>query len=302
ISGSLAKKFRPMGKILNHYRADGSLYVMHYLLSFLMLASLPFSRLFHMVLIPFASSVSHTNTENFQKNIAFIHTATLYACTNCGYCSQVCSVFPNFQITGNHDILPHSKIESVKAMINNPFALNLNRLKSGNAECTFCRKCTDICPSNIDLQGVWAFLDEQLVAMGYIDNYHFVKNASPGFWTKKENETLSFQKVLTTNLADKIDAFENCVQCTICTNVCPVVEYDSNHNDMTPQQIMNLLRLGKKHLATGTRMVWNCLTCYSCQEHCPEQIKVADILLELRNNGNLMADRINLNPSIDKGT
>ena len=46
---------------------------------------------------------------------------------------------------------------------------------------------------------------------------------------------------------------------------------------------MNLLRLGLKDLALGSRMVWDCTTCYMCQEHCPEGIPVADILYELRN-------------------
>ena len=55
--------------------------------------------------------------------------------------------------------------------------------------------------------------------------------------------------------------------------------------DLTPQQIMNLLRLGLKELTLGSSMVWSCATCYLCQEHCPEGIPVADILYELRNLG-----------------
>ena len=52
--------------------------------------------------------------------------------------------------------------------------------------------------------------------------------------------------------------------------------------DMTPQQIMNLMRLQMKDLAFGARMVWNCVTCYQCQEHCPQGVRVADVLYELR--------------------
>ena len=52
--------------------------------------------------------------------------------------------------------------------------------------------------------------------------------------------------------------------------------------------------LGKKHLATGTRMVGNCLTCFSCQEYCPQGIKVADIMLELRNSAHMRADTMKL--------
>ena len=53
--------------------------------------------------------------------------------------------------------------------------------------------------------------------------------------------------------------------------------------DLTPQQIMNLMRLQLKDEAFGCRMLWDCVTCYQCQEHCPQNVKVADVLYELRN-------------------
>ena len=52
--------------------------------------------------------------------------------------------------------------------------------------------------------------------------------------------------------------------------------------DLTPQKVMNLLRLGLRDFALGSRMVRDCATCYQCQEHCPEGIRVADIMVELR--------------------
>jgi len=172
----------------------------------------------------------------------------------------------------------------------------LYQLQSGNDDCTYCHKCTDICPSGIDLQNLWGILNQKLALKGFPDNYTFIKNKSLKQWAdlRPENEKILSPREKTTQLADNVTSFENCIQCTICTNVCPVVEHDYMGNDYTPQQIMNLLRLGKKHLATGTRMVWNCLTCYTCQEYCPQKIKIADIMIELRNNGNLKADAIKL--------
>jgi len=294
LSSALAKIIGTQGKALNHYRIDKTFYVIHYYLCLLLLICLPFSRLFHLLLIPFASSRQNLALDTFLENKAFINVASLYACTNCGYCSQVCSVYPNFQITGNQDVLPHSKIESVKRMIQNPGIDNFWQLQSGNGECTMCHNCTDICPSGIDLQSLWSVLDKKLNTMGYADNSSFIKDTSLKEWTKKEEAyiRLSPGDELTSDLADRADSFEKCIQCTICTNVCPIVEYDLNQNDITPHQVMNLLRLGKKHLATRTRMVWTCLTCYSCQEHCPQEIRVADILLELRNCGSVSADTI----------
>ena len=46
---------------------------------------------------------------------------------------------------------------------------------------------------------------------------------------------------------------------------------------------MRSLGLGLKDLAMGSNMLWNCLTCYQCQEHCPQGVKVTDVLYELKN-------------------
>lgn len=307
ISGTLARGLKKAGAWLNDHRTDKLVYYVHYFLSLLILASLPFSRLLHMFLIPVASLEKNIKKEHMAPNHGKINTATLYGCTNCGFCSDVCSVYPNFLITGNIDSLPHSKIQSFKQHLlsraaNEPEALY--RLLSGNAECTMCRKCTDICPSGIDLQNLWCILDQQLVLKGFQDNYPFIDSFSLKKWDALESDDIKHPATgeLTTQLVDNAGSFENCVQCTICTNVCPIVEYDVADNDMTPQQIMNLLRLGKQHLATGTRMVWNCLTCFSCQENCPQGIRVADIMLELRNIGSMRSDEIKRETLTDKRT
>jgi len=306
ISNTIVRTFKKTGVWLNRHRADNFVYYVHYFLSLLILVSLPFSRFFHIFLIPVASLEKNLRKEHLDPDQGYINTATLYACTNCGYCSDVCSVFPNFLVTGNIDILPHSKIESFKHLMNHTLGEpeTLYRLQSGNTDCTMCHKCTDICPSGIDLQNLWSILNQKFVLKGYPDNYTFIDSKSLKKWAElePEDEKALSTKEVTTQLADNVGSFENCIQCTICTNVCPIVEYDFVDNDMTPQQIMNLLRLGKKHLATGTRMVWNCLTCFSCQEYCPQGIKVADIMLELRNNGNMRADAMKLEDLINKRT
>jgi len=30
-------------------------------------------------------------------------------------------------------------------------------------------------------------------------------------------------------------------------------------------------------------MLWDCLTCYQCQEHCPQNVKVTEVLYGLKN-------------------
>jgi heterodisulfide reductase subunit C len=53
--------------------------------------------------------------------------------------------------------------------------------------------------------------------------------------------------------------------------------------DLLPHQIMRSMGIGIKDLAMGSKMLWSCLTCYQCQEHCPQGVKVTDILYELKN-------------------
>ncbi len=269
VSKTLAGYLKEMAQSLNASRTDNLLYHIHYLLSFLMLISLPFSRLFHILLIPFASLKQKSGIKEFQKQKMGFHPVTLDACTDCMLCSQVCSVYPNFVVTHNIKVLPHAKIKSTrKIMLGKYLDLDeLSNLQLSNSECTTCNNCTDICPSGIDLQALWITLSKILNTMDL--------KATP------VHENIPFKKEY--YIIPCTESFDNCVQCTICTNVCPVIEYSSNdENDMTPQQIMNLLRLGKKQMAAQTRMVQNCLTCYSCQESCPGEIKVTDIIIELK--------------------
>jgi heterodisulfide reductase subunit C len=81
-------------------------------------------------------------------------------------------------------------------------------------------------------------------------------------------------------------SFAYCYACENCSTVCPVVENYENPQEtlgLLPHQIMRSLGLGLRDLALGSKMLWNCLTCYQCQEHCPQGVKVTDILYELKN-------------------
>ncbi|RLB93944.1 MAG: hypothetical protein DRH26_02595 [Deltaproteobacteria bacterium] len=312
VSKPLAGILTTAGSWMNANRMDKRLYWLHYGLCLMVLICLPFSRLSHLLLIPWTSSRRHLTIQDYKNDSVSINAMTLHACTNCGFCSQVCSVHPNFQVHQNPDILPHAKIESVKALLKNPSSIDLWQLNTGNGACTSCHRCTDICPSGIDLQTLWTVLDKKLLQMGMVDNNRLIGEMPLNGWMAKKEFVYPGKQAkgipvgaaskdhLTSNLADRIESFEKCIQCTICSNVCPIVDYDSNNIDMSPHQIMNLLRLGKKHLATGTRMVWSCLTCYACQENCPQEIQVTDILLELRNAGSMKADWIQKNRLIEK--
>jgi heterodisulfide reductase subunit C len=68
--------------------------------------------------------------------------------------------------------------------------------------------------------------------------------------------------------------------------VCPVVaNYPQPEQvlGLLPHQIMCCLGLGLTEMAAGAKMIWDCLTCYQCQENCPQQVDVCDLLYGLKN-------------------
>ena len=87
-------------------------------------------------------------------------------------------------------------------------------------------------------------------------------------------------------LSDQASTFSACFGCQTCTNVCPVVANYENPKEalgMLPHQIMYAVGLGIKDLAFGSNMLWDCVTCYQCQEQCPQGVQVTEVLYELKN-------------------
>jgi heterodisulfide reductase subunit C len=88
------------------------------------------------------------------------------------------------------------------------------------------------------------------------------------------------------SLSAQASSFSVCFGCQSCTTVCPVVANYDNPEEvlgMLPHQIMHACGLGVRDLALGSNMLWDCLTCYQCQEHCPQGVCITDILYELKN-------------------
>lgn len=304
ISAPLAQLASPIGGWVTQFRLDRVMYWIHFSLVMALILFLPFSRMFHLVSIPAASAGKRMAPEQMGPQMGLLDLASLSACTQCGFCSQVCSVYPDYQISENPQVLPHVKIESLKRLAGKGVwdLTTLTRLRSGNDDCTRCGLCADICPSGIDLVRLWTTAGHLMDRLGCPDNYTAAMETSFTQWadTGRPGEKTTVRAEVTgdkasvkpdflTGLISDVESFEHCVQCTLCTNTCPVVAYDQVQNDLGPHQVMNLLRLGEAHLASGSKMVWHCLTCYSCQEVCPQSIRVADILLELRCRGQVRA-------------
>ncbi|HIE31378.1 MAG TPA: CoB--CoM heterodisulfide reductase subunit C [Methanosarcinales archaeon] len=67
-----------------------------------------------------------------------------------------------------------------------------------------------------------------------------------------------------------------CLQCGTCSGSCPSGRYTG----MVTRKIIRKARVGEDILRDPD--LWMCTTCYTCQERCPREIKIADAILTIR--------------------
>lgn len=74
------------------------------------------------------------------------------------------------------------------------------------------------------------------------------------------------------------ERIKQCLQCGTCTGSCPV----SYAMDITPREIIALFRAGQILKILNSESIWLCVSCYSCQTRCPQQIRLTDIFYVLK--------------------
>jgi quinone-modifying oxidoreductase, subunit QmoC len=74
------------------------------------------------------------------------------------------------------------------------------------------------------------------------------------------------------------EQLESCIQCGTCSGVCPL----SIYMDSTPRQVMELVRSDFKKEVLRSHTIWLCASCYACTVECPRQIRITDIMYELK--------------------
>lgn len=292
LSYALSGGLRPAARTMNRLRADVWLWHLHCFFCFLALALLPFTKLFHMITVPINLMVrAGSGSQNMDRDNRTTQRAIGFdACTHCGICTLHCSIAPDYHIRLNPYILPSKKLKALPDLFkgrqnDGPF---LEALAQGCQTCTDCMRCEEICPSGLPLQDLWTASLLSLRQNDYPEPYRWIQDFSATEWADRYEKRTDATKMRTNPVQLPYQynpqLFSACVQCTTCSNVCPVVATpeDVTASDLTPQQIMNLLRLGLPALALGSRMLWNCTTCYLCQEHCPQGIPVTDLLYDLR--------------------
>ena len=315
-----AKIIEPIAIWLDEINGVTILWYIHFLACFAGLAYLPFSKMFHIICTP-VSLIANRVMDAEQADPANVLTRQIMeldACTHCGSCSLNCSAAMMFEAIGNEYILPSEKIVCLRKLVAGK-ALDPGQYKAvqeGVYMCTNCDRCTVRCPSRIRLKALWYAVREELLASGpplpsVLTPLSFARGVvlRPGIETTVYDAPITrarqavgdqFEQLPKTGDplplnapspvsqegALKDDTFSHCFSCQSCTSVCPVVgnyEQPEETLDLLPHQIMCCLGLGLTTMAGGARMIWDCLTCYQCQENCPQQVTVCDLLYELKN-------------------
>jgi len=71
-----------------------------------------------------------------------------------------------------------------------------------------------------------------------------------------------------------------CFACGLCTASCPVADIDPEYN---PRKIIHMVLLGMREAVLSSNFPWLCTQCYTCQAHCPQNVKFSDVMKALRN-------------------
>lgn len=293
-SWALARAMTPLAVWLDEMMAVSWLWYVHFLAAFAALALLPFSKFLHIFTGPLLLMIRAARPREKMGPAAkaLVRALELDVCTHCGACSVHCSVAEAMAHVPNLELLPSEKLMALSRLARGKALPGpvLEAIRQGAYLCTSCLRCTRLCPVGINLQNLWFAMKDDLEEMGYGPTVRAV--AQKAGLTAGSSRTISparvttggFQKEL--GLSVQSDTFRNCYRCATCSNACPVVfSYadPSRELDLLPHQIMHSLGLGLADEAMGARMTWYCLTCYRCQEACPQGVKVADVLYELRN-------------------
>lgn len=71
-----------------------------------------------------------------------------------------------------------------------------------------------------------------------------------------------------------------CFTCGTCTAGCPVREIDEKYN---PRKIIRMVLLGMRDEVLQSDFIWLCTSCYACQDRCPQDVRITDIITALKN-------------------
>lgn len=70
-----------------------------------------------------------------------------------------------------------------------------------------------------------------------------------------------------------------CFQCGTCTAGCP----SGKNTAYRTRKLVRMAQLGLKEDIISSDDLWQCTTCYTCEERCPRGVPIVDVVIALRN-------------------
>ncbi|MHA1785954.1 MAG: CoB--CoM heterodisulfide reductase subunit C [Candidatus Helarchaeota archaeon] len=78
---------------------------------------------------------------------------------------------------------------------------------------------------------------------------------------------------------DDCERFRACIQCGTCTGGCP----SARRTAWRTRMVFRKAQMGLREEALGGAELWDCTTCYTCQERCVRGIPTTDFVRAIRN-------------------
>ncbi len=317
---AVSRLLTPVAVYLDGDAVRSTIYYVHFFICLFGLAYLPFSKVFHLFTSPIcllANAVMDRVNSN-PANLMTKQILELDACTHCGTCTRNCSMAFIHRIIPNANILPSERLASLKLLASGQELSVRDSLviQDGLNLCTNCKQCTLVCPVGINLQDLWFSVRETLVGKD-IPNLLVLSPLSIYRGMRKDDiEITCYSRPISQArkaIADEFDsgrqprtvyapqeekvldtpgihlgqnACADCFRCMTCTNACPIVrthEQPGSELDLLPHQLMQAVKLRLWDLVFSSKMLWECLGCYKCQEYCPMGVPATDLIFALRN-------------------
>ncbi|HKZ94739.1 MAG TPA: 4Fe-4S dicluster domain-containing protein [Candidatus Bathyarchaeia archaeon] len=71
-----------------------------------------------------------------------------------------------------------------------------------------------------------------------------------------------------------------CFQCGTCTADCPIARFSDTYR---PRKLLRMAQLGLKDRVLSSDQLWLCAACYTCVDHCPQDVEISSVIRALRN-------------------
>lgn len=102
----------------------------------------------------------------------------------------------------------------------------------------------------------------------------------------RDGAELIVEETLDPSLVDTVAAqpggegIRQCFACGTCAAGCPVRRFNERFD---PRRIIRMVLLGMREKVLKEPFVWLCATCFTCQERCPQGVRISDIMRALKN-------------------